>query len=185
MYSVCIVNVPPDFGITKRKTRPFDFLFATTRPLALPLAFLALGVLIAGVRTARASEPAHIHWTSIAEAQVKVDQTTPLTWGVYQPGKGDKLDKKLSNLVLVLIGHRYLFIDLKAKKVYEVPLKQVHAQTNGCETDDLAESSRLIPTSDWIWRNVGPAELYHMILGDYGRMLQVTLPHPYLISPYY
>ena len=77
----------------------------------------------------------------MTQAQVKIDQTTPLTWAVYQAGKGDKLDKKLSNLVLALVGHRYLLIDLKAKRVYEVPVKQVHLQGDGCETDELAESS--------------------------------------------
>jgi len=122
---------------------------------------------------------------SVEQAQVKIDQTTPLTWGVYQAGKKDKLDKKLSHLVLVLVGHRYLLIDLKAKQVYEVPLKQMHEQDGKIDTDDVVKSSRRIPTSNWNWRNVGPAELYRITLGDYGRMLQLTLPHVYLISPYF
>ncbi|MGA9882090.1 MAG: hypothetical protein WBQ34_00050 [Candidatus Acidiferrales bacterium] len=121
----------------------------------------------------------------MSEAQVKIDQTTPLTWGVYQAEKKGKPDKKLSDLALVLLGHRYLLIDLKNKQVYEVPLKEVHTQNDGVDSGDLLASSRLLPTSDWIWRNVGPAELYRVTLGDYGLMLQLTLPHPYLISPYY
>lgn len=144
-----------------------------------------LGVFLSAPRTARAGVPSHIDWTSVTQAQVKIDLTTPLTWAVYQPGKGDKLDKKLSNLVLVLVGHRYLLLDLKAKQVYEVPFKQVRVQGDACATDELTESSTLIPTSDWTWRNVGPAELYHLTLGDYGLGLQLTLPHVYLISPYY
>lgn len=136
-------------------------------------------------RACRAGEPASIHWGSVSEAQVKIDQTTPLTWGVYQAEKKGKPDKKLSDLALVLLGHRYLLIDLKNKQVYEVPLKEVHTQNDGVDSGDLLASSRLLPTSDWIWRNVGPAELYRVTLGDYGLMLQLTLPHPYLISPYY
>lgn len=144
-----------------------------------------LGFFAVAAQMARAGEPAHIHWTSVEQAQVKIDQTTPLTWGVYQASKKGKPDKKLSHLVLVLVGHRYLLIDLKTKQVYEVPLKQVHRQDEEIDTDDLAKSLRRIPTSNWNWRNVGPAELYRTTLGDYGRMLQLTLPHFYLISPYY
>jgi hypothetical protein len=149
------------------------------------LTLAMLGYLAIAAQMARAGEPAHIHWIPVTEAQVKIDQTTPLTWGVYQPGKKGKLDKKLSHLVLTLVGHRYLLIDLKAKRVYEVPLKQVHEQDGEIDTDDVVKSSQRIPTSNWAWQNVGPAELYRVTLGDYGRMLQLTLPHFYLISPYY
>jgi hypothetical protein len=121
-----------------------------------------------------------IHWNSVSQAQVKVDQTTPLTWGVYQAGgKKDKPDKKLANLVLVLIGHRYLLIDVKEKRVYEVPLKELHLQGDAIDSGDLLASSSLVPTSDWVWRDVGPAELYRMTMGDWGRVLQLTLPHSY------
>jgi len=168
----------------RRKARGNEWLFSAVRGFGL-LLICALGLFFGAPNAAGAREPEQIHWTSVTQAQVQIDQTTPLTWAVYQPGKGDKLDKKLSNLVLTLVGHRYLLIDLKAKQVYEIPLKQVRVQGDECETNDLAESQSLIPTSDWRWRNVGPAELYRLTLGDYGLPLQLTLPHPYLISPYY
>jgi hypothetical protein len=142
---------------------------------------LSVGLLIGFAPGASAREAARIHWSSVTQAQVKVDQTTPLTWGVYQAEKKGKLDKKLSHLVLVLIGHRYLLVDLKHKEVYEVPLTELHKEGDGFDTGDLAAESRALPTSDWTWRNVGPAELYRVTLGDYGRLLQLTLPHPYLI----
>lgn len=158
--------------------------FASTGARALGASVLILAF-FAAPQFARADDSARIHWTSVTQAQVKVDQTTPLTWGVYQAEKKGKPDKKHSHLVLVLIGHRYLLIDLKAKHVYEVLRKKLHASGEGFKTGDLITSSRLIPTSDWMWRNVGPAEMYRIKLGDYGRVLQITLPHVYLISPYY
>lgn len=147
-------------------------------------ASLAIALLIAlggGLRAARAAEPENIHWGSVNAAQVKIDQTTPLTWGVYQAERKDKPDKKLANLVLVLVGHRYLLVDLKGKQVYEVPVSELRKQGDGFDTGDLLADSRALPTSDWTWRNVGPAELYRVTLGDYGRALEVTLPHPYVI----
>lgn len=156
-------------------------------PCSLPWyapVFLVLGLIFAAPST-KAGESAKLHWASVDAAQVKVDQTTPLTWGVYQVVKKGKPDKKFSNLVLVLIGHRYLLVDLKRKQVYEVPLAELHKQDDGIDTGDLLASSRALPTSDWVWRNVGPANLYRVTLGDYGRVLGIILPHPYLISPYY
>jgi hypothetical protein len=178
MYSVLIVKVRLVLRITGKLNR--------RRVLAASAVFAAiLFATMVGSRTVNADERVSMHWASVSEAQVKIDQTTPLAWGVYQPEKKGKPDKKLSQLVLVLVGHRYLLVDLKAKKVYEVPLNELHAQGDGLDTGDLLTSSRLLPTSDWIWRNVGPAEMYRVTLGDYGRMLQLTLPHLYLVSPYY
>jgi hypothetical protein len=185
MYSGYTVKFPAEFRAGRQMARPLARTRAAGRLRIAGLALAMFGFFAVAAHMARAGEPARIHWMSVEQAQVKIDQTTPLTWGVYQPGKKDKPDKKLSHLVLALVGHRYLLIDLKAKQVYEVPLKQVHEQDGGIDTDDAVKLSRRIPTSNWNWRNVGPAELYRITLGDYGRMLQLTLPHLYLISPYY
>lgn len=117
------------------------------------------------------------------EAQLKLDDKTPLAWNVYQPDKKDK--KKYSDLILVLLGRRYLMLDIKAKLVYAVVPSDLQAQGTGFESDDLARPSGLIPTSEWSVRDVGPAELIRLTLGDYGRVLQVSLPHPPDLRPFY
>ncbi len=127
---------------------------------------------------ARADGSDRIHWKQVPEAQVKLDDKTPLAWSVYQPVK-DKKDKKASStLVLILLGHRYLMLNLKDKTVYEVEPPQLQAQGSDFESSDLADPSHAIGTSDWDSRDVGPEQLYKLTLGDYGRVLQVTLPHP-------
>lgn len=115
-----------------------------------------------------------VHWQSVTEAQVKVDDKIPLTWNIYQP---DKKNKKQSNLVLILLGHRYLLMDTKAKLVYEVPLSAIHMQDKDIETEGLPGTARLIPSSDWMFRDVGPAELIDLTMGDYGRTITLALPH--------
>jgi hypothetical protein len=126
-----------------------------------------------------------IHWKQLPDAQVKIDDKTPLTWNVYQPEKKDKKDKKNANLVLVLIGHRYLMLDLKTRLVYEVPLSRLHAQDRDFESSDLTQETRTIPSSDWNSRDVGPAELVQVTLGDYGRVFQLQLPHPPDLRAFY
>jgi hypothetical protein len=118
-------------------------------------------------------EIGRVHWKSVPIAQVKIDDKTPLAWNVYQPDK-----KKESHLVLILLGHRYLALDIKAKQVYVVPLADLQKVGNDFETDNPAVPSHLILTSDWSVRDVGPAELIKLTLGDYGRVLELELPHP-------
>lgn len=150
---------------------------------------LAWGILLlsanfAGARAAGpGSDTDRIHWRPEPEAQVKLDDKTPLAWNVFQPDKKDK--KKYASLVLVLLGRRYLMLDVKARLVYAVVPSDLQARGTGFESGALSQASRLIPTSDWSVRDVGPAELIRLTLGDYGRVLQVSLPHPPDLRPFY
>jgi hypothetical protein len=137
------------------------------RVLQVALVFALLPLL-----ASRANAADKHHWKSVTEAQVKINGKIPLTWSIFQPDK-----KKDANLVLILLGHRWLMLDTKAKLVYQVPLNAVHAQGQDYETEDLAKSELLVPSSDWSDKDVGPAEDIHVTLGDYGRTLEIELPH--------
>jgi hypothetical protein len=127
-----------------------------------------------------------LHWKPVDQAQVKLDDKTPLAWNVYQPDKKDKKSaKKASTLVLLLLGHRYVMLDLEARLAYEVPVGSLQARGTDFESEDRPSDERLIPSSDWTLRDVGPAELIRLTLGDYGRALQVSLPHPPDMRPFY
>jgi hypothetical protein len=115
----------------------------------------------------------HIRWKPVAVAQVKLDDKTPLAFNVYQPEK-----KKDSHFVLVLLGRRYIELDIKAKLAYSVPLTDLQKNGNDLESVNFAVPTLLLSTSDWTVRDVGPAEQIKLTLGDYGRLLQVDLPHP-------
>jgi hypothetical protein len=134
----------------------------------------------AGAVSARAASPSDeggtVHWVQVDEGQVKLDGKPPIGSGLYLPDKKSKA--KGSELVLVLLGRRYLMVDLKSRLVYEVPLSDVHHQGSDIESGDLSQQSHLIPSSDWTIRDVGPAELVQLSLGDYGRVLEIQLPHP-------
>ena len=113
------------------------------------------------------------HWKSVNLAQVKLDEKTPLAFNVYQPDK-----KKDAHFVLVLLGRRYIELDIKAKLAYNVLLSDIQKKGSNIESDNFAVPSRLLATSDWSVRDVGPAQLIKVTLGDYGRVLEVELPHP-------
>lgn len=144
--------------------------------------FFAVGTVALAAANA---DPSAIHWVSVPEAQVKLDDKTPLGWNVYQIEKKNKKDKKDSNLVLVLLGHRYLLLDTHARVTYEVPLTALKVQGGSVNSGDLAQQSRVIPSTDWSSRDVGPAQIIQLTLGDYGRVLQISLPHPPDLRPFY
>jgi hypothetical protein len=152
----------------------------------IALVFLAAQSPTAGQATA-STDSVRVHWKALEMAQLRLDDKTPLKWNVYQPDKKDnKKDKKKdSDLVLVLLGHRYLMLDTKARLVYMVPLSDLQAQGKDFESGDLAQQARLIPSTDWTQRDVGPAELYRLTLNDYGRVLEVSLPHMPDLRPFY
>ncbi len=120
----------------------------------------------------RGGDDGTIRWKAVPVAQLKLDGKTPLAFNIYQPDK-----KKESNLILILLGHRYLLLDIKAKLVYSVLLTDLHAAGQDWESDDLAQPSRVIPSKEWVVRDVGPAESIKLTLGDYGRALEIQLPH--------
>ncbi len=122
-----------------------------------------------------------IHWKPAERGQVKVDDKQPLKSAVYQP---DKSQKK-SNLVLILLGHRWLALDIKAKLVYQVLPADLQMHGSDIESGDLFKSERLVPSQGWTSRDVGPAQLVKLTLNDYGRQLQVFLPHPSDLRAFY
>lgn len=128
-----------------------------------------------------AKDDGRIHWKPIDRGQVRLDDKQPLKTAVYQP---DKSQKK-PNLVLILLGHRWLALDIKAKTVYQVLPSDLEAQGADFESGDLFTSDRLIPTKDWIERDVGPAERIKLTLNDYGRALEIMLPHPADLRAFY
>ena len=131
--------------------------------------------------SAAAKDDGRIHWKPIDRGQVHLDDKPPLKTAVYQP---DKSQKK-PNLVLILLGHRWLALDIKAKTVYQVLPSDLQAQGADLESGDLFTSDRLIPTKDWIARDVGPAERIRLTLNDYGRELEIMLPHPSDLRAFY
>jgi hypothetical protein len=142
----------------------------TARVTAL---FFFLVTLACANAAAAGGDGDHIRWKQLTDSQLKLDGKPPLTWNIYQQEKSHKR----SNLVLVLLGHRYLAIDFKAKLVYQVLPSDLHAQGKDFESGDLFREDRLVPTDGWTVRDVGPAELVKFTLKDYGREVELFLRH--------
>ena len=117
-----------------------------------------------------ARDPDSLVWKPVDGVQLKLADRPLKIWNVYQA-------EKKKNLILVLLSRRYLMMDLKARTVYEVDPTTLTHSGDDLHSDDPAVSGKLIPTSEWYSRDVGPAQLIRVRLGDYGALLEVALPH--------
>jgi hypothetical protein len=126
----------------------------------------------AGYFFAGAGDTGRFLWKSVGRAQLKLEDKTPLQWNVYQTEK-----KKEANLMLVQLGRRFLALDIRGKVAYYVYPSDLQAKGPDFESGNLFVQSRLMPTTAWTVRDVGPAEMIKLTLGDYGRALDVELPH--------
>lgn len=135
---------------------------------------LILATTFGGANVAFAGgEDGRVHWKLVMDSQVKLDGKPPLAWNIYVPEK----PQKKTNWVLILLGHRYLAIDYKAKLVYQVHPSDLKAQGTDFESGDLFTNDRLVPSGAWTIRDVGPAERISFTLNDYGREVEVLLRH--------
>jgi len=152
---------------------------AGLRNVAMACALLCATAFVAGAGAGSfvtsfsgAGDNERVLWKAIGRAQLKLEDKTPLTWNVYQTEK-----KKQANLVLVQLGRRFIALDIKGKVAYYVLPSDLQAKGADFESGDLFVRSRVMPTTAWSVRDVGPAEMIKLTLGDYGRALDVELPH--------
>ncbi len=151
-----------------RNGRSFGLQFLATLGVCLAASLFSAAI------AAAASDSDRIRWKQVDESEVKLDDKPPIASNVYLPDK----KSKRKDIVLVLLGHRYLMLNTRDHLVYAVFLSDITKDGSDIETGDLAEPSRTIPSTDWTSRDVGPAQLIKLTLGDYNRVLEVELPHP-------
>jgi hypothetical protein len=142
---------------------------------------LLAGLFCCFAPAAVAKDDGHILWKPVERGQVKLDDKQPLKTAMYQPEKSEKKP----NLVLILLGHRWLALDLKTRLVYQVLPADLQPRGPDLESGDLFTSERLIPSKGWTSRDVGPAQLIKLTLNDYGRELQLAVPHPADLRAFY
>ncbi|MGH9776470.1 MAG: hypothetical protein ACRD50_16180 [Candidatus Acidiferrales bacterium] len=140
------------------------------RSFAKQIFYAALTILLFAAAI-HAGDSGRIIWKPVSDAQLKLNGHGVVSWNVYRA-------EKKKNLILIQLGHRWMCIDSAAKSVYELSATEVKSQKENKETDEIPPAGRRIPASDWVDRDVGPAQLVRVRLGDYGNTVEVQLPHP-------
>lgn len=100
----------------------------------------------------------------------RIDDRAPKLWTIYKPDKKD--------LLLIQLGLRYLLLDAKEKRVYELdPAKLAH-KGKDLVWDEADKPAEPLPTEDWLVREVGPARRIRVKLAGENRVfnIEVVLP---------
>jgi hypothetical protein len=137
------------------------------RPLLL--FFLAAGALLAPAPDASGAK--ETVWKPVEGCILKLEGRAVKTWNVYRAEKNNRL-------LLVQLGRRYLILDTKERWVQELAPSDVKAHGKDFVTSSGGKR-KPIPSGNWVTRDVGPAELIRVRLMDYGKVLEVQVPHPY------
>jgi hypothetical protein len=119
---------------------------------------------------ASARDSGKVVWQPSDDAQMKLNGRALKTWNVW-------LAEKKKGLILVLIVRRYLVIDTKEETVFEVPPTAFTKTGNNLEGELSFNEWKMIPADNWTIRDIGPAELIRFQLEDYGKTLELQLPH--------
>jgi len=136
------------------------FVFLAVRRTVVLLLLLASSLPAAG----------RVTWKIDERAQLKIGGHVPISWNIYT------VEKK-KNLVLILLGKRYLALDTKTKSVWQIETKDLTAKDKDFESEEPGEIGTPIPVMTWSDRDVGPAERFLITLGDYGAKIELELPH--------
>jgi hypothetical protein len=133
----------------------------------LPLAVMILVLLAAPVR----ADSDTFSWKPVEGALLKINGRALFKWGVYTA------DKKYQFL-LILLMHRYLILDTKARTVYELKPGALEHEGTDLRTPKPDSEIRRIPSSQWYFHDMGPLEQVRLRLDDYGgNTIEMQLPH--------
>lgn len=137
------------------------------RAISLVLAALCLALLALPA----AGDSQTVAWKPVEGALLKINGRALFKWGVYTA------DKKYQ-LLLILMMHRYLVLDMKSRKVYEINPKEVEPQGAELRSRKPDSEMRRIPSSQWYFHDMGPLEQVRIRLDDYGgNTIEMQLPH--------
>ncbi|HET9400408.1 MAG TPA: hypothetical protein VFO34_05615 [Candidatus Acidoferrales bacterium] len=108
-------------------------------------------------------------WKAFDNAILRIDDQPPKEWNVYREGK------KTEN-VLLQVGQRYFFIQLRAQKVFELNAATIKQNRDDLIVPNERPDAKELAISDWNVKDVGPVLRVTYKLTMEGRVVLLELP---------
>lgn len=108
-------------------------------------------------------------WKPFDNAILRIDDQPPKEWNVYREGK------KTEN-VLLQVGQRYFYIQLRAQKVFELNAATIKQNRDDLIVPNERGDAKELPISDWNVKDVGPVLRVTYKLTMEGRVVLLELP---------
>lgn len=143
--------------------------FSTNNFRQIPFLLAALMFFASGILTHAADT---ITWEAYAKAILRIDGDPPKVWGLYHSTKGKK-----DEVLLLLWNKRYLMLNTHDKQVKELDPQTITYKTHRLESPNDDKTATVLPSSDWIVRDVGSAFRIRTILTEEKHEIEINLPH--------
>lgn len=100
---------------------------------------------------------------------LRINDEPPKDWSVYREGKK-------TNALILQVGDRLLLIEVKAQTVRELDAKAVTRKEDSIITSAKNPPGKVIASSGWLLRDVGPALRIHFELESESHTVDLELP---------
>lgn len=128
-----------------------------------------------GQSAAFAAEKAAV-WKISDQALLRVDDRAVKDWNIYQTGKKP-------NPLLLQIGPRYLLVDGRERRIFEIDPARIEHKGADLSWDPADHPEKALETSNWIVRDVGLAYRISARLVAENHLLDLQIPHPLDVRP--
>lgn len=108
-------------------------------------------------------------WKPFDNAILRIDDQPPKEWNVYREGK------KTEN-VLLQVGQRYFFIQIRAQKVLELNASTIKQNRGDLIVPNERADAKELAISDWNVKDVGPVLRVTFKLTMESRVVLLELP---------
>jgi hypothetical protein len=100
---------------------------------------------------------------------LRINDEPPKDWSVYREGKK-------TNALILQVADRLLLIDVKDHNVREIDAKSVTRKEDSIVTPSKNVPGKVIASSGWLLRDVGPALRIHFELESESHIVDLELP---------
>ncbi len=105
-------------------------------------------------------------------AAVRIDGNPPPEWNLYHLAHG-----KFNEVVVLEWGKRIIRLDERLKEAREIKAESVTRKKGSLSWTVDDSASTVLPTSDWIYRDVGNVQRLHLSLTAESHEIEIDLPH--------
>lgn len=102
-------------------------------------------------------------------AILRVNDQPPKEWNVFREGKK-------TDALILQIEQRFLLIEIRGQRVRDLDIATLKHTEDSVKTDAKDPQGKVLATSDWIFRDIGPALRIHFQLTAESRTVDLELP---------
>ncbi len=133
--------------------------------------FAILAATITGWMPEQVAASGRETFVAYSVSAVRIDGDPPKEWNLYH-----ETGRKTNEVVLLEWGERFLRIDAHLKEVRELKADSITRKKESISWTGDNSATTVLPSSDWVFRDVGSAQRLHLMLTTESHEIEIDLP---------